>query len=112
MDIDEFVRRQNINNFAERLNVEQSGHTQAVLRQLLLEEENRFGLRVEALELLDGNLRRNEDAVKRQRDIVVEVEARGGDIETARRFLDSLTVTRQLFLRYREHLIGSLKGDP
>ena len=106
---DDFVQRENLNSFVGRLATETDPSTQRTLRRLLLEEERRFGVRQEALALLDGYIARNGELIDGQSQLVTILRDGGRDTKLDEALLDSLVETRTLFLEYRETLVVALE---
>lgn len=107
--VDDFIRRQNIENFAFRLQTEGDASVQATLRKLLLEEMKRFGVRTEALLLVDEHLSRNAKRISEQTLVVEEDRKNGRATAGDEALLVSLTHTQTIFHGYRATLLAALE---
>jgi hypothetical protein len=92
-----FVTEQNINRFTDQLYNETDPQKQEVLRNLLLEEENRFGFYSGQLEITQRHLFEVNSRINRQKQLITKMETNGHDIGQANQFLFLLVEMRTLF---------------
>lgn len=103
-----FVSDQNIARFVEALNHETDAKRQGALRGLLIEEENRFGSRVERLELVERHLRGGAMRIEQQKITIERLAAKGADLTEAERLLRNFVVIQEMFLSFRATLVEKL----
>jgi hypothetical protein len=106
--MEKFVNGENVARFAERLYNEPSMATQQVLKRLLLEEENRFGLRSNHLELVQRHINEGAIRIDRQKRLIAEMEAAGHDVGTAHRTLTNFVSIQELFEQFRTAILAVL----
>ena len=92
-----FVTEQNINKFTDQLYNETDPQKQEVLRNLLLEEENRFGFYSSQLETTQRHLFEVNSRINRQKQLITKMETNGHDIGQANQLLSLLVEIRTLF---------------
>lgn len=104
-----FVVNENVDLFVHRLEREVDPKSRSTLRELLIREEDRFAERSERLELLNNQIRRADERIRQQRDLIERLECSGDDTRLARQTLANLVDVHQLFLAHRQELASS--GD-
>jgi hypothetical protein len=97
--IDRFIFDENVNRFADQLEVELHPDRRAQLQRLLIIEEDKYGLHEEQLEIASRRLREFEGRIAKQRITIGECD---GDEEQllAQAVLDNMLTTRNLFQQF------------
>jgi hypothetical protein len=102
-----FVSEQNIGRFVEALSRETDPNRQDTLRRLLIEEENRFGLFAERLELAERLLGDGATRIEEQTRVVESLKAQGADPTEAERLLRNFVRVQEIFRSFLSILVGS-----
>jgi len=103
-----FVQGQNIARFTAQLLTEADANERDVLRQLLLEEETRYGFRSEQLALADQHIAASALRIERQKMLIEQMKAKGADTKIAERIFGNFLETHQLFVEIRSHIAEGL----
>jgi hypothetical protein len=105
---DRVINEVNIKRLAQRLSIETNTRTRRSLRQLLIEEEERFGLRSWHLELVDRHISDTTSRIDNQKSLIDKLNAGGLDVSVAEAFLETLIVVRGTYEGIRTHLQDGL----
>jgi hypothetical protein len=100
-ETDDFVNEQNIKNFAQKLSSETNNRTRRTLSKLLLEEEERLGLRTWHLKLVDQHISDTTSRIDNQKSLIHKSSTDGGEASVAEAFLKTLNVVRQTYEAFR-----------
>jgi hypothetical protein len=107
-EADGYFRHQNFNSFCERLLLlADPSAIQAVLKDILIREEDLLSVCNERLSVLGPHLQKAKQLVEKQREIVQNCLEYGHAAFEAQRFLDLLLQTTER-LETRKNLISSL----
>src|SRR5271166_821105 len=100
-DIDRFASDGNISCFADQLRYETIPARQEMLKRLLIEEENLFGATQDRLRMVERKIADGADVIARQRRLIAEIKANGGDPGRAERVLRTIETIQNLFEGFR-----------
>lgn len=90
-DINAFVDRQNLTRFRNKLeNGVENGPARNLLLDLLVEQENRFGMGQEQLDRVDRHIARLRQIIVRQVQVIDELKAKNLSVDRAKVVLDTL----------------------
>lgn len=109
-ELDRFVQSSNMSRFASRLEIEQDEKQRDLIRRLLLEEEQRYGLRAEQLDMADERIGRAKQLIRRQQELIVRFAASGQDTSEADKLLNRLGDLLALFEHYRLQVLEALNA--
>ena len=92
----------NIWCFADQLRWERDPARQEKLKQLLIQEENRFDATEERLRVVEHKLADGAELITRQRRLIAEMKIGDGDTASAERTLRTFETIQDLFERLRD----------
>jgi hypothetical protein len=107
---DRFASDGNISCFADQLRWETNPVRRERLKRLLIEEENRFGAIESRLAIVERNLREGADILVRQKRLIAEVGAKGGDTGSLESTLRTMEMIQDLFERFGAHIATRERG--
>ena len=85
-----FAHEQNLSRFVDLLRLETDAARRDVLRRLLIEEEDRFGVNSARLDAIDVYLAEGAARIEQQAVRIVALANQGGDTQEALRLLHNL----------------------
>lgn len=91
-----FIVRQNIEKFHSRLLIEEDPGVRDLLLRLLIQEEDKYGVREERVSIVEERISFNSILIDRQREIVESLLKAGEDPTLANRMLVNLIEAREL----------------
>ncbi len=103
-----FANEQNITRFTDQLCSETDLERQQTLRQLLLEEEYRFGFYSEQVDIAQRLLSEGRTRIVKQELLIADLKENGNDISEANRLLDLFLGIQGLFEKFRLFALESL----
>jgi hypothetical protein len=106
--MENFVHEQNVLRFSERLKTETDPTARTRVRQLLLDEENKFAATAERLDKTDGHIASCKEHITRQYGLIDRLNGEGRDVGPAQRLLENLLDLHDLFVSYRRLVSESL----
>jgi len=106
-----FTVETNIERYANRLLTETDPTVRSTVKTLLIEEENRFGFRVEQLHRVDRYIADSHRRIEKQRRVVDASPHDGGEKNGSLRLLSYMKELLSLFHDYRELITASLERD-
>lgn len=104
--LDRFLHDQNVERFVGLLMGETDPQVRARLHDLLIEEEDRFGLRRERLQQLRDHIDRLRVRMLRQEQLISVLTDGDCDAGPARQLHANWSETLRLLERYRDNLLG------
>jgi len=107
--MENFIHEQNVLLFSERLKVENDPTARKQLRELLLDEENKFAATAERLDKAERNIAKCKEHIARQRGLIEKLKTNGHDIAPSQRLLRNLTELHDLFVSFREAVVTALE---
>ena len=103
-----FINEENIERFADKLYSEHSPEQQNKLRQLLIQEEYKFGLRSSLLEMAERHIRESAGRINNQKTIIGKLRADGHDTRAANRVLENFVALQAIFREFRASVLQAL----
>lgn len=104
-----FVHRRNIERYADRLEADVDPTQRSVFMRLMIEEEDRFGHRVEALDLANRRLASARELITRQQVLVDRLAQAGEDTGQENLLLAQLLDLYAVFEAYRDEILDALQ---
>jgi hypothetical protein len=99
--IGRFVSGSNISRFVDQLRIETNHARRQMLRRLLIEEENRFGVMEERLAMIERHISDGAACIARQTEIVARLKRDGDECATAEGALETSKMIQALFEGFR-----------
>ena len=109
-ETDRFISDENIAHFVERLGRERDSVRRGTLQRLLIEEENRFGMTVERLRMVERHLAVGVELIARQVETIARLDGDGHDTTEARLTLQNFEMIHALFVECRARIYEKI--DP
>jgi hypothetical protein len=103
-----FVQRSNFKICSRRLEEEEDDESRAMVRDLLLREQQRYGFHAEQLGIAEEQIREARERIIIQTNLINQMSANGGDTTASRRTLDHLIEALQLFEQFRLLVLASI----
>jgi hypothetical protein len=98
--MDRYIARENIRQLRDRLSREENPEMRALLQKLLLEEEDKLGADLEALENVQQHIADSSQRIERQRALIATMERDGHKgLDHAKVLLNGL-LESQFLLQY------------
>ncbi len=120
--MDNFIIERNIERYADRLRTEIDPTVRASVKALLIEEENRFGFRVEQLDKVNGYIADSHHRIDKQQRVIERLRSDehhgipslsgGRDLTLVLRLLFNLRELLTLFEQYRQRITDELAKYP
>jgi DNA-binding CsgD family transcriptional regulator len=120
--MNDFIIERNIERYAERLRTELDPVVRASVTALLIEEEDRFGARVERLDKINGYIADCYQRIDKQKSLITGMRSDdyngipalsdGRDLSLAQRLLSNLKELLALFERRRHQIADELASYP
>jgi hypothetical protein len=99
--IGRFVSEANIARFVDQLRIETNPARRDMLRRLLIEEEDRFGVTEERLEMVDRHIMDGAACIARQAEVVAKRKRDGVECANVERALQTSKMIQALFEDFR-----------
>jgi hypothetical protein len=99
-----FVSGANISRFVDQLRIETNHARGQMLRRLLIEEENRFGVTEERLEMVERQIIDGAACIARQTEILATRKRNGDECANAERALQRSKMIQALFENFRDRV--------
>ena len=109
--IDRFISEQNIERFAKQAYDALDPGKQQTLRELLIEEEYRFGVYSAQLEITTRHISEAEAKISRQKALIARLEADGHELNKAYRILYNFVDIQHLFKDFRASILQALNRN-
>jgi hypothetical protein len=104
--MDRFIARENIRHFRERLESQNDPETRALLKKLLIAEEDKLAKDLELLASVDRHIADCSHRIDRQRILVATMErANHSGLQAAKILLESLLESQVLHTEYRQRTL-------
>jgi hypothetical protein len=107
-DLDRFVQDRNIATFIELLHVENDPTRRQTLKNLLINEENKFGSHSEKLDKVERGIAACQGHILGQHKIIDRLTANGSNCSAAERVLANLLDLLDIFRAERQSVLGAL----
>ena len=108
MDMDDFVREQNVLRFSQLIEAEHDTAKRQRLGSLLLDQENQFAATAERLDKTDRHIAECKARIGRPYGLIDKLRIDGRDIQSAERLLRNLMELHDLFVGHRQVLLEGL----
>ena len=106
--LEQFVARQNVQNFCERLRSEADGEKRACLHRMLVEQESILGFRLEQLSLIEREIEQVRTQISAQQLLAEKLDSIGRDSSAVTGLLNLLRETLTLYENYRRTLLTGI----
>jgi hypothetical protein len=104
--MDRYIARENIRQFRDRLSREENPEARALFQKLLLEEEDKLGADLEALENVQQHIADSSQRIERQRALIATMERDGHKgLDHAKVLLNSLLESQFLFQYHYQRIL-------
>lgn len=108
MDMEEFVREQNVLRFSQSLEAEHDPIRRERIGALLLDEENKFAATAERLDKVERHIAECRARIMRQYGLIDKLKTAGHDIQAAERLLRNLMELHDLYASHRQVVFEGL----
>jgi hypothetical protein len=106
--MDNFIARENIQHFHDRLATETDPTTRSLLQRLLVQEEDKLGHNFEALREIEKHIASAKGHVNRQQALLSSTGSDGHDRTHALVLLNAYSEALLAFENHREKILGKL----
>jgi hypothetical protein len=106
--VDRFVNRQNIDSFADKLMSESDPARHTTIRQLLIEEWDRFGHGPQQLAWINQRLASGQRLIENQKSLIASLSVKGCDTICENTLLTLMIETQALFETRRQTIVDAL----
>jgi hypothetical protein len=106
--VDRFVNRQNIDNFADKLMSESDPARHTTIKQLLIEEWDRFEHGPQQLAWINQRLASGQRLIANQKSLIASLSVNGCDTICENTLLTLMIETQALFETRRQTIVDAL----